>query len=149
MMEMMDFVFWLRLLPIFMDMVVVLALLRWRDLFDGPPSWALLLLALSPVSLMISGFHGNIDGVMIGFLLLAVMASVAGRVVLSAVLFAFACNVKIVPLAFAPLFFFFWLPRGGAWRFTAVTVGVLLLGFLWGLVMCPAEFVRNVFGYGS
>ena len=147
--EMQDFTFWLRLLSILMDAIVVLSLYRCRRLLGDPPLWALCLLALSPVSLMISGFHGNIDGVMIGFLVLATLASIGNRPILSAVLFALACNVKIVPLCLAPVFFFFWLPRGKAWRFTVVTMGLLFLGFLWGLINCPAEFVRNVFGYAS
>lgn len=144
-----NFAFMLRLLPIAADALIVLALLRWRRLFQNLGWPGLFLLAVSPVSLMASGFHGNIDAVMTAFLLLAVIASILGRPLVSAFLFVCACNVKIVPLPFAPLFFFFWWPRGAAWRFTATTVGLLFAGFSWALMNCPAEFLRNVFGYGS
>ena len=42
------------------------SLLRWRSkLGNAPPWWTLILFAASPVSLMISGFHGNVDPVMV------------------------------------------------------------------------------------
>src|SRR5215475_6195030 len=63
------FPFLLRLPGIAADFLVVLVLLQFRKI-DPPsqssgvtsiriPTWALALFALSPVSLMVSGFHGN------------------------------------------------------------------------------------------
>ena len=63
---------WLLRVPgILADFCSVLVLLRWREFNGGPPSWALTLYALSPVSLMVSGYHGNVDSVMTFLLLLA------------------------------------------------------------------------------
>src|SRR5207245_658688 len=61
------FPFLLRLPGIIADLVVVLTVLRisTTETRLRPPFWALMLFALSPVSLMVSGFHGNTDPVMV------------------------------------------------------------------------------------
>jgi hypothetical protein len=148
-MHLRDFTFAFRLLPIGADILVVLTLLRIRRSGAVVP-WPILgLFALSPVSLMISGFHGNLDSVMTAFLFLAAAASFLGRPIASALLLALACHIKVAPLAFAPLFFFHWLPRGKATVFTTTTVAGLLAGFAPVLFEAPAPFLRNVLGYGS
>jgi hypothetical protein len=147
--EVMAFALLLRLLSIVADVAVVVGMMRNRSLLGNPPWWALTLFALSPVSLMISGFHGNVDPIMVALMFFAALASVGGRPFLSGVLFALACNVKIAPVVFAPVFFFFWLPKGGAWRFAAASISLLVLGSLWPLCVCPADYLRNVLGYGS
>jgi Gpi18-like mannosyltransferase len=64
-----DFPFLLRLPAIVADFGSVLVLLRERK--KSPqlriPNWALILFALSPVSVMVSGFHGNTDFLMVLF----------------------------------------------------------------------------------
>ena len=74
-----SFPFLLRLPGIVADFVVVCLFLRLRK--QEPqlrlPLWSLLVLALSPVSIMVSGFHGNTDPVMV---LLLVLAAYAGGV---------------------------------------------------------------------
>ena len=47
---------------------------------------------------MVSGFHGNIDPIMVTFLFFAAVAVVKDRPVLCGVMYAVACNIKIVPL---------------------------------------------------
>jgi hypothetical protein len=69
--------------------------------------------------------------------------------VLSGVLLGLACNVKIVPLPFAPLFFFYWWGKGGAWRLALACTLTLVAGAAWPLAVCPREFLNNVLGYGS
>src|SRR5207244_8376913 len=73
------------------------------------PTWALALFALSPVSLMVSGFHGNTDPVMVMLLVCAVWMCLRNRPVLAGLFFALSCQIKIVPLLFLPAFVFFWL----------------------------------------
>src|SRR5256886_11390240 len=53
------FPFLLRLPGIVADFLVVLVLLQFRKIDIRIPTWALALFAFSPVSLMVSGFHGN------------------------------------------------------------------------------------------
>src|SRR6266446_5976561 len=66
------FPFLLRFPGIISDFVVVLVLLAAAKPLRLPV-WSLLVLALSPVSLMVSGFHGNTDSVMVLFLVLAAL----------------------------------------------------------------------------
>ena len=66
----------LRLISILADIALVLGLLHLRKLTGKPPWWALCLFAVSPVSVMVSGFHGNIDPIMVMFLFFAAVAVV-------------------------------------------------------------------------
>lgn len=147
--EFVVFAFFLRLAAIVADAVVIGALLHWRDKLPAVPTWALVLLAASPVSIMVSGFHGNVDPIMVAALFLAALACAVGRPALAGLLFGVACQVKIVPIAFAPVFFFFWFARGNAWRFAVPAAATMLAGSALPLVETPAEYLRNVFGYGS
>jgi len=145
------FAFTLRLGSILADIALVLGLLHVKKLTGQPPWWALCLFAVSPVSIMVSGFHGNIDPIMVVFLFYAAVAVLTDRPALCGALFAAACNVKIAPILIAPVFLFYWIGRG--WRpaakFMAASGALMLAGAAWGLMNCPAAFIRNVFGYGS
>src|SRR5438105_13800388 len=81
------------------------------------PTWALALFALSPVSLMVSGFHGNTDPVMVLLLVCAVWMCLRNRPVLAGLFFAFGCQIKFVRLLFLPAFFFSWFPQIGCGGF--------------------------------
>ncbi len=140
----------LRLASIAADIAVVAGLLRWRALLGNRPVWwALILFAASPVSLMVSGFHGNVDPIMVAALFFATVAAAHGRPALCGLLFGLAANVKIVPIVLAPVFFFFWFARSGAWRFVLSSGAVMLAGWSLPLLVCPRDFLHNVFGYGS
>lgn len=143
------FTFLLRLPGILADFAVVQALLRWREASGRPSAGALLLLALSPVSLMVSGFHGNVDGVLAWLLVLAALECGAGRAAWCGLWFGLACNVKIIPLLVAPVFFFHWLSRENARRFFLAASLTILAGWSLPLVSIPAIFLRNVLGYSS
>ncbi len=144
------FAFYLRLAATVADVAVVVGLVRFRDRFGGlPPWWALTVFAASPVSLMVSGFHGNIDPIMTAVLFFALVAVVIDQPVLCGLLFGLACNVKIVPIALGPVFFFFWLARGHTWRFALPAGAILLAGSILPLMVCPRDYLGNVFGYGS
>jgi len=145
------FPFLLRLPGIFADFFVVLILVRIAKLNIGfgVPTWALAVFALSPVSLMVSGFHGNTDPVMVLFLICAAFMCLRNRPALCGVFFALSCQVKIVSLLLTPAFFFFWLARGKTMRFV-IPMSVVSAA-LWAepLLKCPALFFKNVLSYGS
>src|ERR1043166_4190240 len=67
------FPFLLRLPGIVADFVVILILLGLQ--YSKPnlrlPTWVLAIMAINPVSIMISGFHGNTDPVMVMLLFIA------------------------------------------------------------------------------
>lgn len=139
----------LRLPGIAADLVAIGALLRLRSRTGTPPAWALMVFALSPVSIMVTGFHGNFDAVFTALLTLAAVASVEERLVPSACWFALACNVKVAPLLLAPIFFAWWLQRRRGWHFAAVAGTLTLLGWAWPLIACPHAFLKNVLGYSG
>jgi hypothetical protein len=141
----------LRMFCILADIAMVLGLLHVRKLTGRPPWWALCLFAVSPVSIMVSGFHGNIDPIMVLFIFLAAVAVLKDRPILCGVMYAAACNIKIVPLMLAPVFIFHWISKGrrAALGFMGTSGAIMLAGAAWGLIECPVAFVKNVFGYGS
>lgn len=139
------FDFLLRVPGIVADFAVVRLLARRRDL----PPWSLGLLALSPVSIMVCGFHGNVDGVLVWLLVLAATECERGRAAWCGLWLGLACQVKIIPLLVAPVFLFHWLARGTALRFFVVAALTILLGWAFPLLTIPGIFLRDVLGYGS
>jgi Gpi18-like mannosyltransferase len=145
------FPFLLRLPGIVADLIAVFILIRIRDLTPQRriPNWATLLFALSPVSIMVSGFHGNTDSILVMFLLLAAYACLRERPVLCGVFFALSCQVKIIPLLLLPIFWFFWHKRQAATRFTILVALVTVTLWIQPLAKFPLLFFRNVFSYNS
>src|SRR5437762_2927397 len=92
------FPFLLRLPGIIADFLVVLILLQISKREIRIPTWALALFAVSPVSLMVSGFHGNTDPVMVLFLICAVWMCLWRQSALAGLFFALSCQIKIAPL---------------------------------------------------
>jgi hypothetical protein len=158
------FAFWLRLPCVLADagsLIIVWKLLelshaarQQRD--DNKGTWLLVTLALSPVSIIISGFHGNTDPLMIFFVLLsAYLLETRGgdadnmRVILAAIAFGIALNFKVAPLIFAPALWFY-LPRLlKRVEYFAVAALVFLVGSLPYILSDPIIIARSVFGYGS
>lgn len=145
------FPFLLRLPGILADFVTVLALLAFpkQDRQFFLPTWALTLFALSPVSLMVSGFHGNTDPVMVMLLVLAAVLLTRGEPIWCGLFLALACQVKIIPLLFLPIFFLFWLARQRALVFSLPFLFASLLLWAEPLLKFPLLFVKNVLSYGS
>jgi uncharacterized membrane protein len=146
-----SFPFLLRLPSIVADVIAFVYLVKVRQMTGRPAMWALILFALSPVAFMVSGFHGNVDSIMICLVLIAVYYGARERVVLSAIFLALACSVKIIPLLLLPVFFFFWLTRGRrpVAVFCAVFGITCLAGWSEALIKAPDLFLQNVLGYSS
>jgi F0F1-type ATP synthase assembly protein I len=145
------FPFLLRLPGIIADFVVILILLQIKknDSRLRLPTWALVIFALSPVSLMVSGYHGNTDSVMAMLLLVSVYFCTRGQPMLSGLFFALSAQVKVIPLLFFPILLIFWIQRGLLLRFVipfAVASAVL---WIEPLLEFPLVFARNVLSYGS
>jgi len=145
------FPFLLRAPGIISDLIAVLLLIRIQRTVPQfrMPLWALLAFAISPISLMVSGFHGNTDSVMVMFLLCAAYMCLRDRPMLSGLFFALSCQIKIVPLLFLPAFFFFWSTQRKMCRFV-IPVALVSLS-LWSqpLLHFPIVFLKNVFSYGG
>jgi hypothetical protein len=145
------FPFLLRFPGIIADFSVVILLLQLRSTFPSfrIPNWALALFALSPVSLMVSGFHGNTDPMMVLFLFLACAMCVKNQPLLCGLFFALSGQIKMIPLLLLPIFFFFWLARRRSWSFLIPFVVCSLICSWEPLLRFPALFLKNVFSYGS
>src|SRR5437773_138401 len=139
----------LRATCIIADFLVVAVLLRMSKIDIRIPTWALALFALSPVSLMVSGFHGNTDPVMVLLLVCAVWMCLRNQPVLAGLFFALSCQIKIVPLLFLPAFVFFWLSQSRSRGF--LMSGAITTCLLWSepLLHFPTLFAKNVLAYGS
>jgi uncharacterized membrane protein len=104
---------------------------------------------LSPVSLMVSGFHGNTDSVMVMFLVLAAFMCLRQRPILCALCLVLSCQIKIIPLLFVPIFFFFWLQRRAIFAFSLPFAITSVLLWIEPLLKFPAVFLHRVLSYGS
>ena len=146
-----NFAFLFRLGGIVADTAVVFGLLRMVRMGAKIPTWALAIFAASPVSMMVSGFHGNVDPMLAAALFFTGLALNEKRWFLAGVALAIACNIKVSALIIAPAFGAWALAqsRAGAVRFTLASGLLTLAGWAWPLIACPDAFLRNVLGYGG
>ena len=146
-----DFAFLFRMGGIIADVTVVLGLLRMVRLGVQIPTWALALFAASPVSIMVSGFHGNVDPMLAAAMFFTGMLLREKRWLAAGIALALACNIKVSALLIAPAFGAWALAqdRKGALQFTLAAMLATAAGWSWPLVVCPGAFMRNVLGYGG
>jgi uncharacterized membrane protein len=146
-----SFPFLLRSPGIVADFVVILVLLQIKesDLRLRLPTWALVIFALSPLSIMVSGYHGNTDSVMVTLLLLSIYFCTRNQPALCGLFFALSAQVKVIPLLFFPILLFFWVERRLLLRF--VVPLAVVSAVLWSepLLKFPLIFAKNVISYGS
>lgn len=143
------FSFWLRVPGIVADFVTVLALLWVRRKTGAPPWWLLGLFALSPVSLMVTGYHGNVDPLLVCALTLAACCCVAGRPGWSGFALGAACQVKVIALLAAPALAFWWWEQKQSRSFALAAALTVLAGWAVPLVAIPIVFLKNVVAYPS
>ncbi len=144
--------FWIRIPSILADFGSACLLSRLlADRLGDPRVRATLLLAvLAPVSIFVSGFHGNNDPVMIFLVLLsAFLLEREAPTWIAGLAMGMAVNMKIVPLVFWPAVFL-WLPdlRRRAEYFGAAVLAVVVASSPI-LFQEPALLARKVLGYKS
>jgi hypothetical protein len=144
------FSFWLRLPAILADLGTVWIVARYLRPAHAFGTPALVLCALAPVSILVSGFHGNTDPAMICLVVLSVALLERSRPAwIAGAVFGLALDVKVVPLVFGPAILA-WLP---GWRKRVEFFGAAFLVVLttWSPVVfaAPALVARRVLGYGS
>ena len=88
------FPFLLRLPGIIADFLSAFILVRLRHTTGNPPPWAAMAFILSPLALMISGFHGNVDSVLALGMLAALWLAVENRPALCGLALGLACNIN-------------------------------------------------------
>lgn len=108
---------------------------------------AFLLYILAPATIIISGFHGNTDTVMIFFVLLS--AFLIRKPWLAGLAFGMALNIKVVPIVFLLAFLMkFEGPRNKI-EFLGALITVVLLGSVPFLLQEPTTIARGVLGYAG
>jgi Glycosyltransferase family 87 len=136
-----SFGFWLRLLPTLADIGSALTIYRLMK-----PNYSLIALVLSPAAILVSGYHGNTDSIMIWFVVLAVYLIETGRFGWAGMAFGMSLCVKIMPLCFVPVFFLYSKRRASFFAMASLTVMALWLPYF---IQDPKGIASNLFGYQS
>jgi hypothetical protein len=146
-----SFAFLLRLPGIVADFVSSLVILKLAETLPGRriPFWALLLFALNPISLMVSGFHGNTDSVMVMFVLLSCLMAALPLPLFCGLFLGLSCQVKIVPVLLLPAFLLFWHHQRRLRPFIAAFIFTSVLLIFEPLLFSPGAYVKNVLSYGG
>jgi hypothetical protein len=129
------------------DVAIVAVLDAWGRERGGAARWAGWVYALHPVSVLVTGFHGQFDSLALLAVLLSLRALDRGRRDASALWLAAAIAVKSVPVLLLP--FLAWRDRRSMLRYVVLATGpvaLLLLPFAW---MDPGALRRELFGYGG
>ena len=141
------FRFWLRLSSSVADVLSLplLVAILGRSRIPCHPM-LLLMVAAAPISLLVSGFHGNADAVMMAFVLLSLFLLETGRPVWAAgAALGMAMNIKIVPVIFVPAICLFLGTLNKQAQVLAGTAAVSIGGRLQ-----ESNLVRErVFGYSA
>lgn len=144
------FPFWLRVPSILADAGILLLL--WKILRPATPrAWlALIAAALSPVTLMISGFHGSTDSLVVFFLMLTVwLLARPEQALLAGLAFGMSLNIKIWPAMLLPAMLI-WLPD---WklriRFMSAAAAIAIVASMPFLAQDPVLVIRRLLGYPS
>jgi hypothetical protein len=143
------FRFWLRFTSSLADVFSLLLIWKCRIAAGlGAPRVVLLLIALSPVSIMVSGFHGNTDPLVVSVLLLSIWLAESGRPGwLAGAAFGMAMNIKVVPILFAPVFLLYLRGTRRSSSFAVAAGAVFLTGSLPYIAQDPALVFHRLFGY--
>jgi hypothetical protein len=141
------FPFWIRLPAILADIGTVLLVTR---LIPRISTRLIVLLALNPVSILISGFHGNTDPLMIFFIVLAVYLLKTSRLNWAAAAFGMAINIKIVPLLLVPaILAYIWSRKSarGVLLFVSIAAVVVLALSMPYILSNPLAIFKSTLGY--
>lgn len=144
------FFFWLKMPSMLADAGILWIL--WRLLEPHTPAkrWALLIVAASPVSYLLSGFHGSTDAIMIFFVLLSLLIFERARNPFHAGLaYGMSMNIKIWPLLLIPAVLA-WLPTTRRrMLFLGGCALILAIGSAPWFYQDPILVLSRLLGYGS
>ena len=108
--------------------------------------------AISPVLILVSGFHGNTDPIFVAFVLLSTYLFIDRRMpVLAGAAIAIAIGIKIVPMVVIPALLVFAFRRGRRDLLRYVAGFVVTFAVTWGPALLRefGPLRTNVIGYGG
>jgi len=167
-----SFEFWFRFfssLADFGSLIITYKILL--QLKEKLPTAELILMTCAPISIMVSGFHGNLDPVFMFFILLSIylieinedrLSSYLPRsinnyfikigitnIFLAGMIYGLSINIKIVPIIAAPCIFFYLANNKKRLEYflaAGVTCIVLSIPYIFQV---PREIIHSTFGYKS
>ena len=111
---------------------------------------AILVIAIAPIHILISGFHGNTDPVMIFFVVLAVwLVDHRDNALVGGLAFGAALCIKVAPVILLPVLFFSLNGMRKRIAFFTATAALILITWSPFLFQQPAAVFHQVFGYKS
>ena len=146
------FRFWLRFTCAVADLgsLALLVRLLRRRLSETQTRVALLWFAASPIAILISGFHGNTDPILMFFVLLAIDLLEGQRPAwLAGVALGVATDIKVLPVLLAPAVLLSLPGTRRRLEFCVGTGAAFLVGSVPFLLVAPELVVARVFGYSS
>jgi hypothetical protein len=133
-------------LPVMLaDLGIILACWASASRSAQRASW---LFALHPVSILVTGFHGQFDSVMLFFVLLSLRFHQSGRLDASALSLSAAIATKSVPVLLLP-FLILSLGAARAVRFVLLAVVPVALLLLPYAIAAPGALARELLAYGG
>lgn len=135
----------------FLSVFCLYSILRHQRIAHS--TWSFFLMILSPIAIMISGFHGNTDPIMIFFVILSIYFLQQSNklifLILAGCALGIATNIKIVPLLFYPAFFFSIDGFKQKFVFFVVTGIVFLIGGMPYLAQDPLFILHRLITYNG
>lgn len=144
--------FWLRFTCAVADLgsVALLVRLLRKRLSELETRVALLWFAASPIAILISGFHGNTDPILMFFVLLAIDLLEGRRAAwLAGVALGVATDIKVLPVLLAPAALLYLTGTRHRLEFCVGAGAAFLVGSVPLLLTAPELVVTRVFGYSS
>lgn len=144
------FPFWLRLPAILADSgsVWLVWKLMGERLAQRSTAWSLLIMTAAPVSIMVSGFHGQTDGLLVFLVLMAVyLAEMRASGWVVGAVFGLSLCVKVAPIVAVSAIFLYQSGLRRRLEFVIATVLVPLIAWEPFLYEAPGPIIHNVLGY--
>ena len=132
--------------------LIVFELVRGWTGSNRRAMWSAIGMACSPILIIISGFHGNVDPLFILLVLLSVWLLTERRLPLPAgIAFALALSIKVVPLVALPVLLLWALLRGRRTLLMFAAGLIATLAVVWGPAAVEHWSVlrTNVLGYNG
>lgn len=139
--------FWMRLTCAFADLGTLMIV--WMQFRATRDANLFTLMALCPISILVSGFHTNTDPIMIFFLIASVFLIERRNLTWAGIAFGLAASVKLVPIIFAPAILLAVPSFRDRVRWICIAAVTWIALSMPYLAENPILILKKIFGYGS